>query len=60
MMEIFFIIKLIKKGHYRTTLANNDDAPIAVGGQNTNTNNIEMFDISSNSWTEVVDYPYND
>ena len=49
-----------KNGHHRTTLANIDGAPLAVGGWNSNTNKAEILDISSNAWTEVADYPYHE
>ena len=49
-----------KNGHYFTTLANIDDAPLAVGGQSSNTKKAEILDISSNTWTEVADYPYHE
>ena len=48
-----------KNGHYYTTLANIDAAPLVVGGYNSNTNKSEKFDISTNTWTEVEDYPYH-
>ena len=35
-------------------------APLAVGGNNSNTNKAETFNISTNTWTEVADYPYHD
>jgi len=40
-------------------LANIDDAPLAVGGQSDNTKKAEIFDISSNTWTEIAEYPYH-
>ena len=49
-----------KNGHYYSTLANVDDAPLAVGGYNPLIKKAEIFDISSNTWTEVADYPYHD
>ena len=48
-----------KNGHYYTTLAKIDESPLAVGGYNPNTNKAETFDISTNTWTEVADYPYH-
>ena len=41
-------------------MANIDQAPLAVGGSGPNTKKAEVFDISSNTWTEVADYPYHD
>ena len=49
-----------KNGHYYTTLANIDDAPLAVGGDGPTTKKAEILDISSNTWTEVADYPYHE
>ena len=48
-----------KNGHYLTTLAMIDEDPMAVGSFN-KTNKAEVFDISSNVWTEVAEYPYHD
>ena len=47
-----------KNEHYLTTLASIDEAPLAIGGQSTK--KAEIFDVSSNSWTEIADYPYHD
>ena len=49
-----------KNNHFYTTLANIDQAPLVVGGSNPTTKKAEVFDISSNTWTEVADYPYHD
>ena len=49
-----------KHGHYWTTLAKIDESPLAVGGYNPKINKTEIFDISSNTWLEVADYPYHD
>ena len=49
-----------KNQHHLTTLAKIDDAPLAVGGWNSNTNKVEILDISTNIWTEVAEYPYQD
>ena len=49
-----------KNGHYFTTLSKIDDVPLAVGGQSSNTNKAETLDVSTNSWTDVSDYPYHD
>ena len=46
-------------GHRYTTLATIDEAPLAVGGSSSNTNKAETFDIATNTWTEVADYPYH-
>ena len=48
-----------KNGHYYSTLAIIDGAPLAVGGSSP-TKKAEILDISSNTWTEVADYPYHD
>ena len=44
--------------HQQTTLAKIDAAPLAVGGY-PSTNKAEIYNISSNSWTEVAAYPYH-
>ena len=49
-----------KNRHYSTTLANIDSAPLAVGGFESNSKKAEILDLSSNTWTEVADYPYHD
>ena len=49
-----------KHGHYSTTLARIDETPLAVGGMGPNTNKAEVFDILSDTWTEVADYRYHD
>ena len=49
-----------KHEHYRTTLANIDGSPLIVGGSNPNSKKAEILDISSNSWTEIDDYPYHE
>ena len=49
-----------KNGHYYTTLAKIDEAPLAVGGYDLYTNKAETFDIASNTWTEVASYPYQE
>ena len=48
-----------KNEHYSTTLAMIDEAPLAVGGY-PDIKKAEIFDISSNIWTEIADYPYHD
>ena len=45
-------------GHFATSLAMIDEAPLAVGGYKNQ--KAETFDISANTWTEVEDYPYHD
>ena len=49
-----------KNQHYLTTFASIDEAPLAVGGYDPTTKKAEIFDISSNTWTEVADYPYHE
>ena len=49
-----------KNDHYLTTLAKIDACPLAVGGYSSNTNKAETYDFSTNTWTEVADYPYHD
>ena len=50
-----------KNGHYSTSLANMDGLPLAVSGQSGSTwhNKSEMYDISTDSWTDVAEYPYH-
>ena len=48
-----------KNGHHRTSLTNIDEAPLAVGGYNSDTNKAEILDIASNTWTEIAEYPYH-
>ena len=45
--------------HYQITLAKIDDAPMAVGGYSSKMNKAEILDISSNTWTEIAEYPYH-
>ena len=49
-----------KNGHYYTTLAKIDGAPLSVGGDYSQANKAEILDVSSNLWTEVAEYPYHD
>ena len=42
--------------HQYISLATFDEAPMAVGGK---TAKAEILDISSNTWTEIEDYPYH-
>ena len=49
-----------KNGHYYTTLAKIDDAPLAVGGTGPAIKKAEILDIASNTWTEIAEYPYHD
>ena len=46
-----------KYGHFETTLAKFEEAPLALGGYSPNNNKAERFDIASNTWTEV-ETPY--
>ena len=48
-----------KNGHHYTSLANTEGSPLAVGGYDPNTNKAETYDIATNTWTEVADYPYH-
>ena len=45
--------------HDHTSLANIDGSPLIVGGLSPNTNKVETYDISTNQWNEVADYPYH-
>ena len=46
--------------HYWTTLAMIDGNPFAVGGYSPESKKAETLDISTNTWTEVADYPYHE
>ena len=48
-----------KKGHRDTTLANIEGSPLAVGGAHPSINKAETYDISTDTWTEVDEYPYH-
>ena len=48
-----------KNGHWRTSLAKIYEAPLAVGGYSSNTNKAEILGITSNTWTEIAEYPYH-
>ena len=50
-----------KNGHYTTTLANMEGSPLAVSGRSGSTwhNKSETYDISTDTWTEVAEYPYH-
>ena len=49
-----------KHKHWETSLANIEGSPLAVGGYSPATNKAETYDISTDVWTEVADYPYHD
>ena len=49
-----------KNGHHATTLANIEGSPLAVGGMTPQINKAETYDIGTNTWTEVSNYPYHD
>ena len=51
-----------KNGHFYTALANIEGYPLALGGYTGSSfiKNAETYDISTNAWTEVADYPYHD
>jgi len=57
--DIFHNQANAKNGHYFTTLAKIDEAPLAVGGGWAETNKAEILDIASNTWTEIAEYPYH-
>ena len=44
--------------HYRSTLGNIENKILAVGGSDTNTNKVELFDIDSNKWTAKTSFPF--
>ena len=48
-----------KNGHYSTTLANSNGSPLAVGDYNYEHSKAEIFNIETNTWTDIDDYPYH-
>ena len=44
--------------HQKTTLGNNENKVLAVGGYNPGTLSVELFDINSNVWTTKSPFPY--
>lgn len=46
-------------GHRKTSLANYNGSPMAVGGYS-KSNKTEIYDISTDTWTEAAEYPYHD
>ena len=48
-----------KNGHYSTTLANSNGSPLAVGDYNYKHSKAEIFNIATNTWTDIDDYPYH-
>ena len=46
--------------HERITLANTNGSPLAVGGSGNSRSHkkSETYDISTNTWNEIADYPY--
>ena len=56
--DIFHAHANSKNRHGETTVANIEGSPLAVGGSSTN--KAETYDIATNTWTEVSDYPYHE
>ena len=48
-----------KNNHYGTQLANFNESPLAVGNVNVAHSKAEIFNIATNKWTEIDDYPYH-
>ena len=48
-----------KNDHAYSSLAKIDGAPLVVGCGSPYTKKAEILDISSNTWTEIADYPYH-
>ena len=50
-----------KNGHTESTLANSNEAPLAVGGYSGSdyTSKAEIFNITTNTWAELADYPHH-
>ena len=57
--DIFHIHADSKSDHHRITLANIEGSPLAVGGYSPNINKAETYDIATNTWIEVANYPYH-
>ena len=51
-----------KSAHHETTLAISDGIPLAVGGFTGSyfISKAEIFNIATNTWEEVADYPYHE
>ena len=52
-------------GHHYTSLANTEGIPLTTGGYSNYTssdytNKAETYDYSTNTWTEVAEYPYHE
>ena len=48
-----------KNDHALTTLANFNESPFAVGDYYVEHSKAEIFNIATNTWTEVDDYPFH-
>ena len=52
-----------KNGHSESTMAKWNESPLAVGGWNQESSGwiskAEIFNIATNTWTELADYPYH-
>ena len=48
-----------KNGHKKTTLANSNGSPLAVGDWGEEHSKAEIFNIATNTWTDIDDYPYH-
>jgi len=44
--------------HYQTTLGDIENKVLAVGGYSSNNNKVELFDISSNTWSTKTSFPF--
>ena len=45
--------------HHLTTLGNINNQVLAVGGVSQNNNQVEIFDIVSNTWTTKTRFPFD-
>ena len=49
-----------KTEHAATTLASYGGSPLAVGGSEPDSNKVEVYDISTDVWSDASEYPYHD
>ena len=49
-----------KNDHQLTTLANYNGSPFVVGSYSPGNNKVELYDITTNIWTEKEDYSYHE
>ena len=64
--DVFHNHANLTNGHVATIMANYEETPLAVGGfdSNNRTDNdliphAEIFNITTNSWSVIADYPFH-